>query len=262
MEQEKIMRTSVFGGFKKEDVITYVEQLKQEIENLKSDVAKKDETIGELNEKVLELTDECAQLSSLKTEVEEKTAEITRLQAQNKEILQKVDSLTAVAEEYSQAKTSIEENNKNIEMAQARLGAAFLDARKYSENIVAAANEKAHTASKNISDDISKQAGEISKLSQEIDRISALFTKSVDELHANISVLAQRMAAAAKNLSIRQDAVFEPDFSVSFEVDSDASSILQTDDGSGLTYIQYPPHTQFNEDLNIKPDSDLSKKEG
>ena len=54
MDTEKIMRTSVFGGFKKEDVISYVEELKKEIESLKADVEKKDGKIGELNSKVLE----------------------------------------------------------------------------------------------------------------------------------------------------------------------------------------------------------------
>ena len=119
------------------------------------------------------------------------------------------------------------------------------------------------SASKTISEDISKQASEITRLSSEVDKISAIFTKSVDELQANISILAQRMAATAKNLSIRQDAVFEPDLSLSFEVDDDASGVLETNDGSGLTYIQYPPHTDFHEDLNIKPDSfPFNTKEG
>lgn len=41
MDAEKIMRTSVFGGFKKEDVISYVEELKKEIESLKADVERR-----------------------------------------------------------------------------------------------------------------------------------------------------------------------------------------------------------------------------
>ena len=263
MDAEKIMRTSVFGGFKKEDVISYVEELKKEIESLKADVEKKDGKIGELNSKVLELTDDCAQLEELKKETAEKSERISALENQNAEIVERLETLSKVSEEYSNAKSVIERNNREIEAAQARLGAAFLDARKYSENLVAAANEKAHAASKTISEDISKQASEIARLSSEVDKISAIFTKSVDELQANISILAQRMAATAKNLSIRQDAVFEPDLSLSFEVDDDASGVLETNDGSGLTYIQYPPHTDFHEDLNIKPDSfPFNTKEG
>ena len=195
--------------------------------------------------------------------VQEIVKRISALENQNAEIVERLETLSKVSEEYSNAKSVIERNNREIEAAQARLGAAFLDARKYSENLVAAANEKAHAASKTISEDISKQASEITRLSSEVDKISAIFTKSVDELQANISILAQRMAATAKNLSIRQDAVFEPDLSLSFEVDDDASGVLETNDGSGLTYIQYPPHTDFHEDLNIKPDSfPFNTKEG
>ena len=158
MDAEKIMRTSVFGGFKKEDVISYVEELKKEIENLKADVEKKDGKIGELNSKVLELTDDCAQLEELKKETAEKSERISALENQNGEIVERLETLSKVSEEYSNAKSVIERNNREIEAAQARLGAAFLDARKYSENLVAAANEKAHAASKTISEDISKQA--------------------------------------------------------------------------------------------------------
>ena len=80
MDAEKIMRTSVFGGFKKEDVISYVEELKKEIESLKADVEKKDGKIGELNSKVLELTDDCAQLEELKKETAEKSERISALE--------------------------------------------------------------------------------------------------------------------------------------------------------------------------------------
>jgi hypothetical protein len=62
------------------------------------------------------------------------------------------------------------------------------------------------------------------------------------------------MSAAAQNLGIKKDATFKRDFNVDFTVDDDASGVIQTNDGSGLTFIQYPPKSEFNEDLNIQPD--------
>lgn len=252
--EDKIMRTKLFGGFDKKDVLSYVEELKKQVEELKKDVLEKDGRIDELNSQVSELSQECEKISVLSSELEAKENEVAELTDKNAQLSETVESLTKVSAEYEGAKQKLEASQQQIKSEQARLGAAFLDARRYSDEIVAAANEKAHSTSKSFSEDISKQAGEISRLSAEIDRLSASFTKSVDELHTNIAVLASRMSAAAKNLSIRQDAVFEPDLKLSFDVDDDATGIVETDDGSGLTYIQYPPHTEFNEDLNIQPD--------
>ena len=263
---EKIMRTSIFGGFKKEDVLSYIEKLQKQIEQLKEDVDLKQKTISELNKKVESLNFQYVELEcendeleeeidSLKTAAEEKDAELEALGAQNSEMNEKITALSAVKDEYENARQRIENNNNELKKAEARLGAAYLDARKYSEKIVASANERAHCATKSVSDDITKQANEISHLSQDIERLSASFANSMNELQANITVLSQRMAAAAKNLSVRQDASFEPDLSVNFDLDDDAKGVIETNDGSGLTYIQYPPNTDFNEDLNIQPDS-------
>ena len=257
------MRTSIFGGFKKEDVLTYVESLQNQIEQLKTEISAKEEEISDLSSRVDELTLQCEELAQVKSELEEKNNETEAVKSENSELNVRINELTAVAEEYDNAKHKFEKNNIELKKAETRLGAAFLDARKYSDEIVAAANEKAHATSKAISDDISKQASEISYLSQEVERLSKSFTNSMDELRANIAVLSQRMAASAKNLSIRQDAVFEPDLSFTFDLDDDANGVIETNDGSGLTYIQYPPHTDFNEDLNIQPDSKFTfgKKE-
>lgn len=260
---EKIMRTSIFGGFKKEDVLSFVEELQKQLEELKTEVASKQDAVSQLEGRVSELSAECEEITSLRSELDEKNAEIESVKAENAELSGKITELTAIKEEYDGEKQKFRNNNIELKAAQTRLGSAFLDARKYSDEIVAAANEKAHNTTKAISDDISKRASEISHLSQDVEKLSASFANSMNELQANITVLSQRMAAAAKNLSIRQDTVFEPDLTVKFDLDDDAESIIETNDGSGLTYIQYPPHTDFNEDLNIQADSSFTfnKKE-
>lgn len=255
---EKIMRTQVFGGFKKDDVLGYVEDLQKQIEELKKDLDTKQNRIVELSSEVSKLTEECKKISELKTELDEKGTMLSQSENENIELKVQLASLNEVKNEYESAKQHLAESNKAIDDAKVQLGAAFLDARKYSDEIVAAANEQAHKASKSFSEDITKQAGEITKLSNELDALSASFTQSVTQLHNNIAILAQRMAVAAQNLGIRKDASFKPEFKVDFAIDDDASGVIQTNDGSGLTFIQYPPKTEFNEDLNIKPDSDYS----
>ena len=41
----------------------------------------------------------------------------------------------------------------------------------------------------------------------------------------------------------------------------DAIGVEETNDGSGLTYISYEPNSEFNEDLNIQPDSFMDNED-
>ncbi|MBQ5994776.1 MAG: hypothetical protein IJL63_02835 [Clostridia bacterium] len=250
---EQIMRTSVFGGFKKDDVLSYVEKLQKEIASLQAELDAKANEISSLESNAAELEEKTAELESVSASLEEANRKIDELTEENGALTQKADALGEIADEYVNAKAQLEKESLEIKQAQARLGAAFIDARKYSDNLVAAANERAMKASQGFSQDISRQAGEITKLSAEIDKLSAQFNSTVNTLHSDIAVLAQRMSASAMNLRQRNEASFEPNLNVSFEVDDDATGVINTDDGSGLTYIQYPPHTRFNEDLDIKP---------
>ena len=218
------------------------------------DLDDKQNKIVELSGEVSRLSSECEQISELKTELEEKNVMLSQAEEENADLKVQLASLTEVKNEYESAKQQLADSNKAIDDAKAQLGAAFLDARKYSDEIVAAANEQAHKASKSFSEDITKQANEISRLSNELDSLSASFTRSVTELHNNIALLAQKMSATAQNLGIKKDATFKPNFNVDFAIDDDASGVIETNDGSGLTFIQYPPKTEFNEDLNIQPD--------
>ena len=253
--EDRIMRTSVFGGFKKDDVLSYVEKLQQDTEALKMDITQRESQIKELNEKIRQLEGVTAELEEKKQELEAANTVIDSLKNDNETLSKKSEALGEIAEEYESAKAQLQKESEEMKVAQQRLGRAFIDARKYSENLVAAANEKAMQTSQGFSQDISKQASEITKLSDEIDRLSAEFNGTVNTLHANIAVLAQRMSAAAMNLRQRNDATFEPELKASFDIDDDATGIVNTDDGSGLTYIQYPPKSRFNEDLDLKPEA-------
>lgn len=250
---EKIMRTSVFGGFKKEDVLSFVESLQKDIEALKAEITQKNGEIEELKQNIEALNSKSEELDKANGELQQAQQEIDALKEENETLTQKSAALSEIADEYVNVKSQLEKEQNEIKEAQARLGAAFTDARKYSENIVAAANEKAYKTSVGFSQDISRQAGEITKLSDEIDKISAEFNNTANSLHANIAVIAQRMSAASMNLQQRNETDFKPSLNASFEVDDDATGIINTDDGSGLTFIQYPPHTRFNEDLDLKP---------
>lgn len=62
MASEKIFRSAVFGGFNRSDVISYIEDLRNEISDLQRKYADKETKINELEDKVGDLTEKCASL--------------------------------------------------------------------------------------------------------------------------------------------------------------------------------------------------------
>lgn len=82
MGKKEVLKKSVFGGFKKEDVINYIEQLQQEIVNLKRELSdcsayKRDLEIMKNSKEQLEkeLSAQCEENTSLKA----KNSELTEI---------------------------------------------------------------------------------------------------------------------------------------------------------------------------------------
>ena len=133
-----------------------------------------------------------------------------------------------------------------------------MDARKYSDEIVTAANRKAYGTQEEASQSIEAQAAKIAKLSTDVDSLSDTLTKSISALHADIAALSLKLSKSAQELKNRKDAEkFVPELSMKIEEElgEKISGVTKTHDGTGLTYIQYPAQTEFNEDLNIQPDT-------
>ncbi|MEE0442638.1 MAG: hypothetical protein UDC79_00415, partial [Acutalibacteraceae bacterium] len=155
------------------------------------------------------------------------------LKNENVELNNKVSELQSISDKYDESVCEFELKEQKIKTAEAQLGAAFLDARKYSDEIVSAANVKASDISAKASAEISEQAVEISKLTAEVNAISERFNRSIDELHSSIAALANKMSVSANELSKRKNAPsFVPD--VSIKIDDENNIMLQNtvDDNS------------------------------
>lgn len=218
MNSEKLMRTSMFGGFKKSDVLGYIEELQCNMEEVKRREEKKAQEAEMLAENVAELRAELDEVKRKNMALTEKVAAFDSVCTENTELKAQAQYLTAQVNGYEQTKQDLQRKSESLKTTEAQLGAAFLDARRYSDEIVAAANQKADEISADVSDSIKAQADEIARLTADVDAISASFARSIEELHANIEELAHKMSAAAKELSLRKPAPkFIPDVQISVE---------------------------------------------
>lgn len=236
MESERILRTSVFGGFRRTDVLEYVEELKGEIAALSDKLKAQTAQISELGETVDELSDRCAKTQETEEKLAQTADNLEKAESENAALKSENEALTARFLKMDTEKSEMQRKAEEIRASEAQLGAAFLDARKYSDEIVTAANKKANETSLDASESIAQQATEVARLSSDVDALAATLTKSIDELHANIAALSVKLSKSAQALSNRKDAEkFVPDISMKIEEFGEEFAALQD---NSLTVLQ------------------------
>ena len=169
--------------------------------------------------------------------------------------------------QYAAKISEFEEKSEKLKRAEKQIGAAYIDARRYSDELVDNAKSKAKDIGAIASQDVKREANEIEQLLKDVDAISKNFKSSLEQLHKDVYALGTKLNTSASSLlNLHTDLTGIESHSVEFDSDipEDAVRVEKADDDSGLTIISYAPNTDFNEDLNIQPDStfDFGKKEG
>ncbi len=242
MDNVKVFRGSLFGGFNKQDVMSYIEQLQNEMADVKNQ-------FKELEEEFEKQKSELERIPALEEEIKNKK----ELEQQNEELLRQVEAFQADSQRAN-------DEYEKVKAAEAQLGAAFVDARRYSDEIVTAAKDRAADVSKQASDDIALKAERIRQVASDAEKVTAEMRQKMEALTKSISDLSGKMSAVAVNLVKTEAPVdFKPrvDFDVlkemGFEKTDDVTNV-ETDEETGLTFVSYEPNTNFNDDLNFKPD--------
>lgn len=254
------MKTAVFGGFKKSDVLDYIEDLQNDVADLTSELDRKRMESLELRKKIDLLEDKVNEMSKISDELSEK----------EKIIAEQNDRLSQIDKECAQYRDRLfEYQNKSERLARAekQIGAAYIDARRYSDEIIDNAKSKAKDIGALASQDVKYQANEIEQLLRDVDAVSKKFNSSLEQLHKDVYALSTKLNNSASNLlnihtelpGLDAPSIYD-DVPENIKVESpDAVSVEITDDGTGLTYISYEPRSEFNEDLNLQPEDILKE---
>ena len=246
-----IMKTSIFGGFKKADVLKYVEELQQETNNIQEQLDEKRTESLDLKKKIDELEIRIENLSAINEKLAEKEKECAELNV-------KLEYALKENKQYSERLSEFQEKSEKLKRAEKQLGAAYIDARRYSDEIVDNAKAKAKDIGAIACQDIKREANEIEQLLKDVDTISRKFNSSLEQIHKDVYALGNKLNVSASSLlNIHTDLTGIEAHSMDFDfvLPEDAIRVERTNDDSGITYISYEPNTDFNEDLNIQPDS-------
>lgn len=269
MSKEKnVMKTSIFGGFKKSDVISYIENLQNEAADITAELDKKKRESLELRKQIDELEDRLQELSKVSSELQEKDVKIKDLE----------DKLDASNKESAQLRDRVfeyQDKSERLARAEKQIGAAYIDARRYSDEIIDNAKAKAKDVGALASQDVKHQANEIEQLLRDVDAVSKKFNSSLEQLHKDVYALSTKLNNSASNLlnlhtelpGLDAPTIYDDDtVTTAEEVPEeirkdipDAVAVEVTDDGSGLTFISYEPKSEFNEDLNLQPEDIITE---
>ena len=227
MASDIVFKSKVFGGFNKEEVMAYINTLLSEKKDLESQITSMNSTIAQLNVKlsVLEfraneseglkerntalttenknLKSQLSEIDTVKAKYEELKAEAEKDKNQCQLLRAELASKESSPEEVDDLKSEIKRlTSENIRMKnmEQQVGAAMLDARIHSEELVNIAREKADRVTREIYSAIGDTALKIDGLSSDIGEIARNFTKAAEEIELRINVLTGNMSKTAQSL--------------------------------------------------------------
>ncbi len=187
------MKTAIFGGFKKSDVLALVEQLQTETSETKELLDSKRQEALELKNKIDELEEKLESLTVVNEKLSEKEKEV-------EELAKKLDDAILENKQLSEKSVEFDEKSEKLRRAEKQIGAAYIDARRYSDDLVENARSKAKDIGAFASQDIKREASEIESLLKDVDLISRKFNSSIEQLHKDVYALSSKLNSSASNL--------------------------------------------------------------
>lgn len=222
-----VFKTKAFGGYNKKDVMDYINTLLAEKNELNKTIASFVDSNTKLEAEVLEYKTKCEEIGELRSElvsvkalnselssqIDVKETEIKNLLSEVSERDDKILKLEntvsenmmsdAAEEEIEFLRAEVQKLKAECERSrdmERQVGAAMLDARVHSEELVEAARERANNVTKAVYAAIGDTAVKIDDLSDGIGEIARAFTKSVEEVELRIKALTGDMSKTAQLL--------------------------------------------------------------
>lgn len=213
MANDVVFKTKAFGGFNKDEVMDFVNKIIAEKTELEKRLAQSEDALSKAEielDTLKGIADDNDILQGLLDDANNKVSQL------NGELDSANELIVSLSQQVTEARLS-EESQAEIESLKAevtrlraecekkrdierQVGAAMLDARVHSEELVEAAKERAGLVTKSVYSAIGETALKIDDLSSGIGEIARSFTKSVEEVELRIKALTGDMSKTAQLL--------------------------------------------------------------
>ena len=251
MFEDIIFKTKAFGGFDKNEVMNFVNRILGEKADLEKLLTDSNARFNQANAQLFEMKKIADEMANDKQQLEQAKEMLSEAQTTVAEINSKIESLNGVLTEKDAeidglkkqlAESSVSEDvraeleflrsevsrlkieadkKKDLER---QVGAAMLDARLHSEELVEEAKEKANTVTKNVYAAIGETAVKIDDLSTGIGEIARNFTRAVEEVELRIKALTGDMSKTAQLLITESNIIAETEKKTQIEYDFSKTS--------------------------------------
>lgn len=262
MANDVVFKSKAFGGFDKNEVMDFVNKILEEKASLDKRLSESNAKFAQVNSELFELKRTVEESDDVKTELESVKASLAEAQNELSTKAEKIEALNAQISEKniiieslnSQLSETVTSDEVQAELASLRaevarlkveaekkkdlerqVGAAMLDARIHSEELVEEAKEKANAVTKSVYTAIGETALKIDDLSTGIGEIARSFTKSVEEVELRIKALTGDMSKTAQLLI------------------SDSGIISDSVDADPQIEYDFAPVIDFEPEITINP---------
>lgn len=217
MGSEQILKKSVLGGFKKEGVLNYIEQLQSEILSLKKEVSKNAAVQKDFDD--LKSVKEASEkkIASLSEENDALKKENANLIEQNAAYSLKIEEAQVSIADYEKKQRELEEKTAQIEVKFSEIESKYAeytstdkkvkemvaDAMSYSEKIIYSAKVTANEIAGETDKAVNAAKLEISDANDRIKTACINFESSADSLKAS----AENLLNVLSSISARMDAL-------------------------------------------------------
>ena len=167
MSSDFIFRKASFGGFNRDDVISYINNMKLNEDTLRAQIAEKDNLIAELNEKIVCNQNETEQI---KKEYEEKIIQLNESH---------INEIESIKNEYEE---KIQNGILADRSAEERVGSAMIDVRRYADLLIQETCDK------------------IEKMSDDADNATAKTLSRVLDISSGIQTFSDKLNSILKDI--------------------------------------------------------------
>lgn len=245
MANDIVFKTKAFGGFNKDEVMDFVNKIIAEKTELEKKLAESEEALASSNAELAELNNVVAENAKLNADLLLANDSVAELKGELDSANELIVSLSQqVSEARLSEETQAELDSLNAEVTRLRsecekkrdierqVGAAMLDARVHSEELVEAAKERADLVTKSVYAAIGDTALKIDDLSTGIGEIARSFTKSVEEVELRIKALTGDMSKTAQLLISESGIITDSQSDKVKDVEYDFLTKKSDDDGT------------------------------
>lgn len=195
MGEDAIIKSVMFGGFDKEDVLKYIEKIQTEhlaeMEIMKQKQAETEKAWIRVKELEEQLAAESSRFSAL-----------TRL---NDEYCEKIYALEEQQKELNKKFESMQEDCNRLKSVESQIGSLLLNAALYSDKIT----QKAKLAASGVTDDarqnIVSANEDVSRIGSDFSQAASTFSNDISAISSKIEDLSETLTSLAGRLSIENN---------------------------------------------------------